>query len=408
LYLNQSTHDRLSQNTESIFAMLIKTIKHNSIQIGLNVDGRDFDANNETWIIKPHIIVSSQTGYGVFDNSFVNNTVINHGRISSATLDAVFLEEGNEKVVNAVDGKMIGGSNGVTLNGSGNNALVNFGKIIGQGNAGVAFFIATHGVSLDNYGSISGPHFGVLDESSFTGGTIDNFGRISSGGNPIEINTAANLVTHIINGAGAVIEAPPLTDEGITLTHGSAHLVNFGTIQGGFYDLGGGNDVIVNRGHITGLVDLGTGNCTFNGTGGTVGLGISAEGGNDRIIVGNLGTSVEMGGNDTVTGASGGNNLYYFDYTPAIVDRITNFSPKLDHIALNSTYFPGMAGGPNFVLAAADFVVGTQATTSSEHIIYNPTNGFLYYDPDGSGPQAEIHFATLSRHLHMTHHDFYV
>jgi hypothetical protein len=176
--------------------MTTKALKHNSIQTGLNVDGLDFDTNDETWIIKHHVVVSSQTGYGVFDNTFVNNTLINHGRISAASLDGVFLEEGNEKVVNAAGGKILGGSNGVTLNGSGTDVLANFGKIAGQGNAGVVFFLATHGVSLDNHGSISGLNFGVLDASIFAAGTIDNFGRISSPGDAIEINTAPNSITH--------------------------------------------------------------------------------------------------------------------------------------------------------------------------------------------------------------------
>jgi hypothetical protein len=70
--------------------------------------------------------------------------------------------------------------------------------------------------------------------------------------------------------------------------------------------------------------------------------------------------------------------------------------------------FPELAfSGSNGVLAAADFGVGAQAATPSQHIIYNPLNGFLYYDPDGTGPQAEIHFATLSRYLHLTHNDFF-
>jgi hypothetical protein len=392
--------------------MIVHKLKHNSVQAGLNVDGLDFGSNNETWIIKPNIIVSSQTGYGVFDNSFVNNTLINQGNISAATLDGVILEEGNEKVLNAAGAKILGGSNGVTLNGNGNDVLANFGKIVGQGNAGVVYFLATHDVSLNNHGSISGLNYGVLDNSIFTGGVIDNFGKISSTGIAIDINTSANLVTHITNEAGAVIRGPTLTGDlgAIRADHGSFHLVNFGTIHGDILDVAGGNDVIVNRGIITGFVDLGNGHCTFNGAGGIVNTGISAGDGNDRIIVGGLGTGVDMfAGNDTVTGSSAGGNIYDFESAPGVyVDRITNFNPKLDQISFESTAFPGMANGPNTLLAQADFRMGAQAATLSQHIIYNPSNGFLYYDPDGSGPQAEIHFATLSPHLHMTHNDFYV
>jgi Ca2+-binding RTX toxin-like protein len=43
---------------------------------------------------------------------------------------------------------------------------------------------------------------------------------------------------------------------------------------------------------------------------------------------------------------------------------------------------------------------------ASQHIIYDATNGFLYYDPDGNGPQAQVHFATLINHPALTNGDF--
>jgi hypothetical protein len=45
----------------------------------------------------------------------------------------------------------------------------------------------------------------------------------------------------------------------------------------------------------------------------------------------------------------------------------------------------------------------------NQHILYNHTNGFLYYDQDGSGSTyAPVHFATLTTHPVLTHVDFLV
>lgn len=61
--------------------MITKTLPSNSIQTSL--DGLDFDASNETWIINPGVTVSTQTGLGVSSDGFVNTTLINHGTVES-------------------------------------------------------------------------------------------------------------------------------------------------------------------------------------------------------------------------------------------------------------------------------------------------------------------------------------
>mgnify|MGYP000869276739 CR=1 FL=1 len=42
------------------------------------------------------------------------------------------------------------------------------------------------------------------------------------------------------------------------------------------------------------------------------------------------------------------------------------------------------------------FNLGSAATQSDDRIIYNTTNGFLYYDADGTGKAAAIQIAILS------------
>ena len=89
------------------------------------------------------------------------------------------------------------------------------------------------------------------------------------------------------------------------------------------------------------------------------------------------------------------------------VEKITNFKPGLDKIALSKADFAGigLVGHP---LSAADFHFGGHAATHLQHIIYNANNGFLYYDPDGNGAKLETHFATISPHLALTSMDFLV
>jgi Ca2+-binding RTX toxin-like protein len=60
------------------------------------------------------------------------------------------------------------------------------------------------------------------------------------------------------------------------------------------------------------------------------------------------------------------------------------------------------------LLAAARFHVGATAADASDRIIYNPNNGFLFYDADGKGDAAEIHFATLAPHLALHSTDLLV
>jgi hypothetical protein len=57
-------------------------------------------------------------------------------------------------------------------------------------------------------------------------------------------------------------------------------------------------------------------------------------------------------------------------------------------------------------LAAAEFHIGAHATTASQYIIYNPSNGFLFYNPHDGTSQA--HFATIGAHLGLTNADFLV
>jgi len=167
------------------------------------------------------------------------------------------------------------------------------------------------------------------------------------------------------------------------------------------------DELIVNHGKILGSVVLGHGNDVFNGTGGTSG-DIFGGSGHDIIVAGKGGVQMHVGvGNNTLTGGPGADHFIFDSGLGGQVERITNFKRGADKIVLSAADFAGI-GPIGHKLAAADFHVGAGAHTPSQHIIYNANNGFLYYDPDGKGPAAQVHFATLAAHLSLSHADFLV
>ncbi len=127
----------------------------------------------------------------------------------------------------------------------------------------------------------------------------------------------------------------------------------------------------------------------------------------DDLVRGGKGADTLTGhtGRDTLTGDDGADQFLFF---PAPVagqaDRITDFRPGTDEIALESASFP--AAGPTGPLAASAFRRGAAAADADDRIIYNPRNGNLIYDADGNGAGAGIVFARLDEGLNVRAGDF--
>ena len=49
----------------------------------------------------------------------------------------------------------------------------------------------------------------------------------------------------------------------------------------------------------------------------------------------------------------------------------------------------------------------TAAADADDRIIYDPTTGALYYDPDGNGGGAAVQFATLAPGLALENDNFF-
>jgi Ca2+-binding RTX toxin-like protein len=114
---------------------------------------------------------------------------------------------------------------------------------------------------------------------------------------------------------------------------------------------------------------------------------------------------VSSGYNTLVGGPGHDTFVFNTSLGPHHLDKVVNFSPAEDKIELARAVFTTLHAGE---LASAAFWVGAKAHDASDRIIYNPTTGALFYDSDGNGPYAPVHFATLSPHLSLSHADFFV
>lgn len=139
--------------------------------------------------------------------------------------------------------------------------------------------------------------------------------------------------------------------------------------------------------NLTGLSAITAGDVRFNVTG---------TNGADTITLG--------GGADTVTGGAGadtitlgaGADVLVLNQT-ATADTVADYTVVDDSIQLSKAVYTAL--GALGALSAAEFESGaglTAAATAAGRIVYNTTNGALYYDADGSGATAAVLIATLT------------
>lgn len=189
-------------------------------------------------------------------------------------------------------------------------------------------------------------------------------------------------------------------------------------------DGGGGSDRILGRGGAD-EIDGGAGNDTLDGgAGGDVLFG---NAGNDRLIGGSGNDAIGGGagadrllgggGSDTLTGSAGNDTLnggtgndrlnggsgadqfvFSAGLTAANRDVIADFNGTADRIVLENGIFTGLAAG---TLGAAAFRQNNSgfAQDGSDRIIHERDAGRLWFDRDGAGGAAAVHFATITANL---------
>jgi Ca2+-binding RTX toxin-like protein len=118
-----------------------------------------------------------------------------------------------------------------------------------------------------------------------------------------------------------------------------------------------------------------------------------------QSIIGNAGANRidGKGGKDVLNGGAGA-DVFVFTSTLGAgnVDRIQSYAVGSDQIEIDNAVFTGMVDN-NALLAASAFTFNTTglATAVTHRIIYDTDSGFLWFDRDGTGAVAAIHFATV-------------
>jgi Ca2+-binding RTX toxin-like protein len=115
---------------------------------------------------------------------------------------------------------------------------------------------------------------------------------------------------------------------------------------------------------------------------------IYGEGGDDVIRSG--------AGNDQLWGGAGA-DTFYFKAGEVGVDRIFDFTPGSDRIALQG--YATTSGGIRVE-------TGAVATTDLSTFLYNTSTGMLSYDADGTGAGAAVQIAQLNTSLTLSAADF--
>lgn len=208
-----------------------------------------------------------------------------------------------------------------------------------------------------------------------------------------EINDSVSFETEVFGAAA------PTTDPNTPSTPSTPTTPAWSATQGNDLYVGtAGND------HVSGL----GGDDRLGGGAGNDQL--SGDAGND-FLEGGDGSDILRGGlgKDTLSGGAGADS-FYFDSAVAKkkntnIDKIVSFNVKDDTIYLAKAVFTKLKAGK---LKKDAFFIGNKAHDGSDRVIYDKKSGKVFYDPDGTGKQQQIQFATLDKNLKMTEKDFFV
>jgi Ca2+-binding RTX toxin-like protein len=332
----------------------------------------------------------------------INGTAGNDSLTGTTSDDTINGLEGND-TINALagDDRLDGGAGTDSLNGGlGNDTyIVTAGDVLAD-SGGVDTVVSdvswTLGAGFENL-TMTGTA-GI----SVTGNELGNFAVGNSGANYFNLRAGNDTIQA---GAG----------------NDSIDMSNFGTASYGddVVDGGAGFDTVsftTGSGQRSGVVaDLAAGTASGGGEGGigsatltSVERVIGAEFA-DRLSGSSAAERFEgRAGNDTLSGLGGNDTLiggteqdtFVFASAPGSgnVDLVTDFLSATDKLSFDNSVFTAIGGAGNFSAGDARFAAGagfTSGRDSSDRIVYNTTNGNLYYDADGSSAGASQLVATL-------------
>jgi Ca2+-binding RTX toxin-like protein len=262
-------------------------------------------------------------------------------------------------------------------------------------------------------GGLAGDNlFGGSDDDEIRGGAGDDYINAGTGRDSLFGDAGDDFFELSVFGADSgedTVDGGTGTDYMSYTGARSALVVDFvaGTISGGHLG-GGGSKVFANiENFISGDgADRITGDDAANVLQGGFGSDtIDGAAGNDTIYGGTEGNPFDQpdelsggAGNDVLTGSSAP-DAFIFDVTPgaANADVITNFVGQSDKMPLDGTAHANSGPSGNFSAGDVRFWSSASGTAhdADDRVIYNTTNGQLWYDADGNGAGAAQLIATL-------------
>ncbi len=305
---------------------------------------------------------------------------------------------------NAASNSLIGlAGNDTLIGGGGNDTLVG-----GEGNDAYPFLTSTVIITeLTNEGIDT-----VQALLTWTlGANLENLellgtGPFSANGNGLDNNLTGNAAGNLLNGGSGVDTLVGSTGSDTYVVDSTSDVIQETGVDTSdsvrsWVDWTLGDN-------LENLVLLGTKN--LNGSGNSLNNTLTGNGGNNTLSSSDGNDLLDgASGNDTLTGGSGADT---FAFTTPLnanrnVDTITDFFSGEDKLQLSSAIFRelGFSGTPS---TDAFFHAGSTAPDADDRILYDQSNGALYYDADGIDGMAAMQFAVLSSLPMLQHNDFIV
>jgi serralysin len=103
---------------------------------------------------------------------------------------------------------------------------------------------------------------------------------------------------------------------------------------------------------------------------------------------------------------NGGADVFVFNSLIGL-DTITDFASALDKLAFDHTIFTAL-GAIIGALPSDDFYSGSAAHDANDYIVYDPSNGKLFYDADGDAAASPVQIALLSVHPGLADSDILI
>ena len=207
---------------------------------------------------------------------------------------------------------------------------------------------------------------GGAGNDTLTGGGGDDSLTGGLGNDTFNVDAGSDTVTDLTTGdVLKVSSGATVTAVDVSAFVATSATTNAGTVSIHAKETG----AVINLSQVVG------GSSGYTLLGGNAGDTLIGGGSADRLIGGD--------GKDVLTGGNG-SDTFVFNFLPTSntgFDTITDFVNGTDRLEFAKSVFASLDN----LTSARAFVVGSQAATEDQHLIYNRTSGMLSYDADGSG-----------------------